>query len=116
MFNITEPSPSGHAIFGSVIGAVGQFPKNDLMLPHGLPRFSEDRTFLVSALRIMFFSSVLADCCFVLDTSFFDSRTVSASFAFTRLVISRLSPVFGIFPPSANCQLSPELPVFILDF
>jgi hypothetical protein len=28
-----------------------------------------------------------------------DCWTISASFAFTRLVISRLSPVSGMFPP-----------------
>ena len=46
----------------------------------------------------MFFASVSAVISLVLDTSFLDCWTISASFAFTRLVISRLSPVLGMFP------------------
>ena len=55
--------------------------------------------FLVSASRVLLFASEVAESCLVRDTSFVDSRTISASFAFTRRVISRLSPVFGILHP-----------------
>jgi len=37
---------------------------------------------------------------FAFWTSFFDSRTTSASFAFTRCLISRASPVLGMSMPS----------------
>ena len=61
--------------------------------------------FLVSASRALLFASVVAERCLVRDTNFFDSWTTSASFAFTRLVISRLSPVFGIYHPSSNTSV-----------
>jgi hypothetical protein len=53
----------------------------------------------VPLVRAKFFASVPAVVSRVLDTSFLDCWTISASFAFTRLVISRLPPVSGIFPP-----------------
>jgi hypothetical protein len=40
--------------------------------------------------------TVFADCCFVFEISFFDSLTVSVSFAFAKRVISLRSPVSGI--------------------
>jgi hypothetical protein len=49
--------------------------------------------------RAKFFASVSAVLSLVLDTSFLDCWTISASCVFTRLVISRLSPVLGMFPP-----------------
>jgi hypothetical protein len=55
--------------------------------------------FLPPASRALLFSSVVAESCLVRDTNVFDSWTTSASFAFTRLVISRLSPVFGMCHP-----------------
>jgi hypothetical protein len=59
----------------------------------------EDLRLFVPVVRAKFFASVSAVISLVLDTSFFDCWTISASFAFTRLVISRLSPVLGMFPP-----------------
>ena len=53
----------------------------------------------VPVVRAKFFTSVSAVISFVLDTNFFEWWTISASFAFTRLVISRLSLVFGMCPP-----------------
>jgi hypothetical protein len=50
-------------------------------------------------MRAKFFASVSAVLSLVLDTSFLDCWTISASFAFTRLVISRLSPVLGMCSP-----------------
>jgi hypothetical protein len=55
--------------------------------------------FFALALRALVLVSELAVSCRVLDTSCFDSWTVSASLAFTRRVISRLSPVFGMIDP-----------------
>lgn len=59
----------------------------------------EDLRLFVPAVRAKFFASASAVISRVLDTSFLDCWTISASFAFTRLVISRLSPVFGMCPP-----------------
>lgn|SRR5512140_958392 len=59
----------------------------------------EDLRLFVPAARAKFFTSASAVISLVVDTSFFDCWTISASFAFTRLVISRLSPVLGMFPP-----------------
>jgi hypothetical protein len=55
-----------------------------------------DRPFSVLALLPWLFASLLAESCLVFDTSFWDCRIVSASFAFARAVISPLSLVFGI--------------------
>jgi hypothetical protein len=59
----------------------------------------EDPRLFVPVLRAKFLAFVSAVISLVLDTSFLDCWTISASFAFTRLVISRLSPVLGMFPP-----------------
>ena len=61
-------------------------------------RVREDLRLFVPALHAKFFASASAVISLVLDTSFLDCWTISASFAFTRLVISRLSPVLGMFP------------------
>ena len=58
----------------------------------------EDLHLFVPVVRAEFFASVSAVISLVLDTSFFDCWTISASFAFTRLVISLLSPVLGMCP------------------
>jgi hypothetical protein len=79
----------------------------------GLPSqrlpFPGDVTFLAlaAAFRALFFAPELAEFCLVLDTSFLDSATVSASLALTRLVISRLSPVSGMLSPSGNSAGQP---------
>ena len=59
----------------------------------------EDLRLFVPVVRAKFFASVSAVISLVLDTSCLDCWTISASFAFTRLVISRLSPVLGMVPP-----------------
>lgn len=59
----------------------------------------ESLRLFVPVLRARFFASVSAVFSLVLETSFLDCWTISASFAFTRLVISRLSPVLGMHPP-----------------
>ena len=59
----------------------------------------EDLRLFVPVVRAEFFASVSAVISLVLDTSFFDCWIISASFAFTRLVISLLSPVLGMCPP-----------------
>ena len=56
-------------------------------------RVREDFRLFFPVLRARFFASASAVISLVLDTSFFDCWTISASFAFPRLVISRLSPV-----------------------
>jgi hypothetical protein len=60
-------------------------------------RLPEDPCLLVPVQRAKFLAFVSAVISLVLDTSFLDCWTISASFAFTRLVISRLSPVLGMF-------------------
>ena len=62
-------------------------------------RLREDFRLFVPVLRDKFFASVSAVTSRVLDTSFLDCWIISASFAFTRLLISRLSQVLGMFPP-----------------
>jgi len=57
---------------------------------------SPDRPLSVLALLTLLFASLLAESCLVFDTNFWDCRTVCASFAFARAVISPLSPVLGI--------------------
>ena len=59
----------------------------------------EDFRLFVPAVRAKFFASVSAVLSLVLDTSFLDCWTICSSFAFTRLVISRLSLVLGMFSP-----------------
>jgi hypothetical protein len=59
----------------------------------------------VPAERALFLASASAVSSFVLDASFLDSCATSASFAFTRLLISRLSPVSGMFSPSESISL-----------
>ena len=59
----------------------------------------EDLRLFVLVVRTRFFASVSALISLVRDTSFLDCCTISASFAFTRCVISRLSLVLGICPP-----------------
>ena len=67
-----------------------------------------ESSFLLTLRRSLFFcfsasrpvtGTELAVLCRVLDTNCFDSWTVSASLAFTRRVISRLSPVSGMIEP-----------------
>jgi hypothetical protein len=65
----------------------------------------DDLRLFVPAVRAKFFASVSAVISLVLDTRFFDCWTISASFAFTRLVISRLSPVLGMCPP---CEMTAD--------
>ena len=79
---------------GHNLRAIASLPPQELS--YGL---REDLRFFVSVVRARFFVSVWAVISLVLDTSFLDRWTISASFAFTRLVISRLSPVFGMCPP-----------------
>ena len=61
----------------------------------------EDLRLFVTAVRAKVFASLSAMISLVLDSSFLDCWTISASFAFTRLVISRLSPVLGMCTPHA---------------
>jgi hypothetical protein len=65
----------------------------------------DDLRLFVPAVRAKFFASVSAVISLVLDTRFLDCWTISASFAFTRLVISRLSPVLGMCPP---CEMTAD--------
>jgi hypothetical protein len=72
-------------------------PRPNKNLRYRFGRRAPGRCFSASAVRSRFFASMLADSCLVFVTSFFDSWTTSASFAFTRREISPRSPVLGMF-------------------
>jgi hypothetical protein len=94
-------APSG---VGGLAGTGCASPDSHLVLDSRAPA----RFFLVSPIRVLFFASVVAESCLVLDTKFFNSWTISASFALTRLLISRLSPVSGIMSPFQNTTVHAE--------